>query len=377
MGGAPFLVPNTLANPFLRIFSGSTAIAQNDDWETTDPLCANMGFFCGGPAEIAAAGLDPCDPNPGQSTVPPGCAQESAILITLPPGAYTAIQSGVGGTSGIGLIEAFEVDGGASPSKLINISTRARTETGDNVMIGGFIIGGSSVKTVAIRARGPSMSGAPFFVPGTLANPFLRLFSGSTVIAFNDNWQDLQPEEVTAVGLGPCEPNPGQTIPPDNCAQESAIIVSLPPGGYTAIVTGVGGGTGVGLTEFFELNDVVIPNVVGNYTGSATLTQSSCQNPANIGSFGFSSTVNIGSQTGSLFTGTGTFTGTSTVNLTFAGTATSGSDLMGSFTFASAIGSGSGTFTGSLAGNAIAINLSGQATSGETCLLSGSLSGTR
>jgi hypothetical protein len=337
-----------------------------------------MGFFCGGPAEIAATGLDPCDPNPGQSTVPPGCAQESAILITLPPGDYTAIESGVGGTSGIGLIEAFEVDGGASPSKLINISTRGRTDAGDNVMIGGFIIGGSSVKTVGIRARGPSMSGAPFFVPGTLANPFLRLFSGSTVIAFNDNWQDLQPEEVTAVGLGPCEPNPGQTNPPDNCAQESAMIVSLPPGGYTAIVTGVDGGTGVGLTEFFELNDVMIPNVVGNYTGSATVTQSSCQNPANNGTTpGFSSTVNIGSQTGSLFSGTGTFTGTSTVNLTFAGSATAGSDLMGSFTFASAIGSGSGTFTGSLAGNAIAINFTGQLTSAETCVLTGSLSGTR
>jgi hypothetical protein len=275
------------------------------------------------------------------------------------------------------LIEAFEVDGGASPSKLINISTRARTETGDNVMIGGFIIGGTSVKTIGIRARGPSMSGAPFFVPGTLANPFLRLFSGSTVIAFNDNWQDLQPDEIAAAGLDPCEPNPGQTNSPDNCAQESAMIVSLPPGGYTAIVTGAGGGTGIALAEVFELDDLVIPNVIGSYTGSATVTQASCQSPANNGNFGFSSTVNIGSQTGSLFTGTGTFSGVSTVNLTFAGTATAGSDLMGSFTFASAIGSGSGTFTGSLAGNAIAINLSGQATSGETCLFSGSLSGTR
>jgi hypothetical protein len=169
MGGPPFFVPVALANPFLRIFSGATAIAQNDDWQTNDPLCANMGFACGGPAEIAATNLDPCDPNPGQSTVPPGCAQESAILIMLPPGDYTAIQSGVGGASGIGLIEAFEVDGGANPSKLINISTRVRIGTVDNVMIGGFIIGGSSVKTVGIRARGPSMSGAPFFVPGLQA----------------------------------------------------------------------------------------------------------------------------------------------------------------------------------------------------------------
>jgi hypothetical protein len=110
LGGAPFSIPGTLGNPFLRIFSGSTVIAQNDDWQTTDPLCASMGLVCGGPAEISATGLDPCDPNPNQSTSPPGCSQEAAILITLAPGAYTAIQSGVGGGTGIGLIEVFEMN---------------------------------------------------------------------------------------------------------------------------------------------------------------------------------------------------------------------------------------------------------------------------
>jgi hypothetical protein len=110
LGGAPFSIPGTLGNPFLRIFSGSTNIAQNDDWQTTDPLCASMGLVCGGPAEISATGLDPCDPNPTQSTSPPGCSQEAAILITLAPGAYTAIQSGVGGGTGIGLIEVFDME---------------------------------------------------------------------------------------------------------------------------------------------------------------------------------------------------------------------------------------------------------------------------
>jgi hypothetical protein len=110
LGGPPFSIPGTLANPFLRIFSGSTSIAQNDDWQTSDPLCASMGLVCGGAAEIAATGLDPCDPNPTQSTAPPGCSQEAAILITLAPGAYTAVQSGVGGGTGIGLIEVFDMD---------------------------------------------------------------------------------------------------------------------------------------------------------------------------------------------------------------------------------------------------------------------------
>jgi hypothetical protein len=375
MGGAPFFVPGTVADPLLQIFSSSTMLAQNNDWQTSDPTCAGMGFTCGASTEISATGLDPCRANPGQSTSPPGCTQESAILITLPPGAYTAIESGVGGATGVGLIEIFEVDGGASPSKLVNISTRARVETGDNVMIGGFVIEGSAPKTVLLRARGPSMSGAPFFVPGTLPDPTFRLFSGQTVIAFNDNWQERQTEEITATGLDPCQPNPGQSSPPVNCLLESAMLLSLPPGGYTAIVTGVGGGTGVGLVEAFKVNDVSIPNVTGSYGGgSATVTQSSCQNPANNGTVGLSPAVNIASQNGSVFTGTGTLTGAITINLAISGTATAGSDLMGSFAFSSGLGSGSGTFTGLLSGNSIGISFSGQVTSGETCAVTGTLS---
>ena len=266
MGSAPFSIPGTLANPFLRIFSGSTSIAQNDNWQIIDPLCASMGFVCGGPAEISATGLDPCDPNPGQSTSPPGCTQESAILITLAPGAYTAIQSGVGGGSGIGLVEVFEVDAGASPSKLTNISTRGPVGTGDDVMIGGFIIEGTVPKRVLVRARGPSMGSAPFSIPGTLANPFLRIFSGSTSIAQNDNWQIIDPlcasmgfvcggpAEISATGLDPCDPNPGQSTSPPGCTQESAILITLAPGAYTAIQSGVGGGSGIGLVEVFDLD---------------------------------------------------------------------------------------------------------------------------
>ena len=379
MSGAPFFVPGTVGDPFLQIFSSSTMIAQNNDWQTSDPTCAGTGFTCGAPSEISATGLDPCRANPGQSTSPPGCTQEAAILITLPPGGgYTAIESGVGGATGIGLIEVFEIDGGATPSKLVNIATRGRVETGDNVMIGGFVVEGSSPKTVLLRARGPSMSGAPFFVPATLPDPTFQLFSGQTVIAFNDNWQERQPEEITATGLDPCQPNPGEVSPPVNCALESAMLLSLPPGGYTAIVTGAGGGTGVGLVEVFKVNDVAIPNVTGSYGGgSATVTQSSCQNPANNGTIGLSAAVNIGSQSGSIFTGTGTLTGAITINLAISGTATAGSDLMGSFAFSSGVGTGSGTFTGLLSGNSIGISFSGQVTNGETCAVTGTLSGAR
>jgi hypothetical protein len=92
---------------------------------------------------------------------------------------------------------------------LVNISTRGFVGTGDNVMIGGFIIAGTAPVQVLIRARGPSMSGAPFFVPGTLSNPFLQILSGQSVIAQNDNWQATQQAEITATGLDPCKPNPG------------------------------------------------------------------------------------------------------------------------------------------------------------------------
>jgi len=129
--------------------------------------------------------------------------------------------------------------------------------TGDDVMIGGFIIGGSEAKTVLVRARGPTLT--DFGVPGELANPFMQLFSGQTVIAQNDNWQVTDPlcgapavscggqAEIVATGLDPCVGNL------TGCANESSILITLPPGPYTAHVSGIGGGTGVGLFEVFEV----------------------------------------------------------------------------------------------------------------------------
>jgi CSLREA domain-containing protein len=259
MGGAPFFVPGTLANPLLRLFSGQTVIAQNDNWQDA-PNCS--GFPCEDAAHITSTGLDPCQPNPGQAGPPANCNLESAILVTLPPGAYTASVTGADGGTGVGLVEVFEMDDSVG-FELSNISTRSFVQNGDNVMIGGLIIEGNTPATVLIRARGPSMSGAPFFVPGTLADPFLQLFSGQDVIAQNNNWQDAptctgfvcgNAAQIAATGLDPCQPNPGQTTSPPGCTQESAILITLPPGGYTAIISGVGGGTGVGLVEAFEIS---------------------------------------------------------------------------------------------------------------------------
>ena len=129
-----------------------------------------------------------------------------------------------------------------------SIATRGIVQTGDNVMIGGFIIGGSGPKTVVVRARGPSL--AQFGVPGVLANPFLQLYSGQTVIASNDNWQQAtNASAITASGQAPTDVN------------EAAILTTLNPGPYTAIVTGVGNTQGVAIVEVFEIDAFTVPLV--------------------------------------------------------------------------------------------------------------------
>ena len=149
---------------------------------------------------------------------------------------HTAIVSGVSGGAGVAIIEVYEIDQPQNP--VINISTRGQVQTGDNVMIGGFIIQGSASQTVLIRAVGPALANSG--VAGVLANPKLDLYSGQTVIASNDNWQTAgNAAAISASGLAPANP------------LESAILMTLTPGAYTAIVSGADGGSGVGMVEVF------------------------------------------------------------------------------------------------------------------------------
>jgi hypothetical protein len=164
----------------------------------------------------------------------PTAGLESAILVNLNPGPYTAIVSGLSGATGIAIVEVLEIDNPASP--LVNIATRGRVQTGDNVMIAGFIISGSTPQTLLIRVRGPSL--AAYGLTGVLADPVLQLYSGSGVIASNDNWINASNwAAIQATGLQPTD------------ARESAILITLSPGPYTAIVTGAGGSTGVAIVE--------------------------------------------------------------------------------------------------------------------------------
>ena len=206
-----------LANPILELRNSSgDLLAMDDDWRTG-----------GQEAEIIATGIQP------------GNDLESAIVATLPANgsAYTAIVRGVNDGTGIGVVEAYDLDRTVD-SKLANISTRGLVQTGDDVLIGGLIVLGQNPLRVIVRAIGPSLP-----VPGVLANPTLELHNGSgALIASNDDWRSDQETEIIATG-----------IPPSNDL-ESAIVQNLAPGNYTAIVRGVDGITGVALVEAYGLN---------------------------------------------------------------------------------------------------------------------------
>jgi hypothetical protein len=212
--GPSLSVPGVLADPVLELHDvGGQLLASNDNWGAS----ANK-------QEIV------------DSTVAPSNDKESAIVATLAPAAYTAVVSGVNGGTGLAVVEVYDLDT-TTDSKLANISTRAPVQTGNNVLIAGFIVLGQQSQNVIVRALGPSL---PF--AGTLADPMLELHDGNgALLDSNDNWRSSQQTQIMAT-----------TIPPANDA-ESAIVATLPPGNFTAVVRGSNGTTGVGLIEVYQL----------------------------------------------------------------------------------------------------------------------------
>ena len=216
-GGQP--IPDSMADPKVIVFDGRTGseIAANNDWMTGARR-----------QELIDRGLAPSD------------SHEAAEVLTLEPGAYTATIEGANGESGVGLIELYDLQQGAA-ANAVNISTRGRVQTGDNVLIGGFIVGGAETQRIMVRAMGPSLSARG--VAGALQNPTLELVNASgTPVASNDNWRSSQEAEISASGLAPTDD------------AESAIIRPLTPGNYTGVVRGAGGSTGVGLVEVYRLS---------------------------------------------------------------------------------------------------------------------------
>ena len=216
-----FGIPGVLANPTLDLFQGATLLFSNDDWQNSPQQ-----------AEIAASGFAPSDP------------AESAIIWTLTPGqGYTAIVRGANGTAGVGVVEVYDLDH-LPDSKLGNISTRGFVDVDSNVMIAGLIAGPSNGTSlnVLMRALGPTLG--DFGVPNALANPTLELVNASgTVIRSNDNWKDnpQQRAQIEAAGLAPTHD------------EEAALVETVAPGAYTAIVRGSGRTTGVALVEAYNI----------------------------------------------------------------------------------------------------------------------------
>jgi plastocyanin len=214
--GPSLPLAGALANPVLELRDSSGGLIRaNDNWRSDQE------------AEIIATGI------------PPTNDLESVIVATLPANssAYTAIVRGVNNGTGIGVVEAYDLDRTVN-SKLANISTRGFVQTSDNVLIGGLIVLGQDPLRVIVRAIGPSLP-----VTGVLGNPTMELRDGSgTLIASNDNWRSDQEAEIIATG-----------IPPANDL-ESAIVRNLTPGNYTAIVRGVNNTTGIAVVEAYGLN---------------------------------------------------------------------------------------------------------------------------
>lgn len=207
-------VNESLADPTLELHGSSGGpTASNDNWRDTQE------------DELKA------------TTIPPTNDYDSSIVRSLQPGAYTAIVAGKGGTTGVGLVEVYDLDRTVD-SKLANIATRGRVDQGDNVLIAGTIILGNGTTTVLFRALGPSTG-----IPNRLADPTLELHDGQGgIVATNDNWQDTQEDAIRGTTIPPTDPN------------EAAILQTLTPGAYTAIVRGKNNATGVALIEAYQLN---------------------------------------------------------------------------------------------------------------------------
>jgi len=215
-------VPGALADPFLELHDGTGAtIKTNDNWGDADNK-----------QDMIDSGVAPTSPN------------ESGILMTVPSDSnnafYTAVVRGAGNTTGIGLVEVYDLDSGPG-STLLNISTRGQVGVDPNALIGGFFVGGTDSKQILVRAIGPSLAAAN--VPNPLADPTLEFFNGQgTKIDSNDDWMNSpQKTQIQASGLAPTN------------AKESAILQTLAAGPYTAVVRGVNGGTGVGSVEVYQL----------------------------------------------------------------------------------------------------------------------------
>jgi hypothetical protein len=227
LGQNPFNVPGALANPRLELF------------RERDLIASNAGVASGGNSAAIAAAAQQIGAFPLGSS-----GNDAAIFTTLAPGNYTAVVGSATTNTGVVLVEVYDLSAAAVGQKLLNISTRAMAGSAENTLIAGVVVAGSAPKRVLIRAIGPGL--APFGLTGILAQPTLTLFSGNQVVASNTNWTTSADSAVIAAASA--------TVGAFGLAnQDSALIVTLSTGNYTAQVSGPGTTTGIALIEVYEL----------------------------------------------------------------------------------------------------------------------------
>jgi hypothetical protein len=239
LAGAPFNVAGSLANPSLELYAGNNRnpVLTNDDW----------GNQAAGPAQAAA--IQQAAARVGAFALPPN-SRDAAVLVTLPPGPYTVMANAPGNSSGVVLIEAYDVtQTNVAGPKAANVSTRGAVGTGSNQLIAGFVVGGAVSRRVLIRGAGPTL--ASLGVPGVLADPQLRLVSQATgeTIRTNDNWGSGEDASIIAAAAAAAG-----AFPFPSTSRDAAMIVMLAPGAYTAQLTGVGNSTGVGIVEVYDVD---------------------------------------------------------------------------------------------------------------------------
>lgn len=230
-----FSVPDVLADPVLELHGpGGPAIMTNNNWRDAQE------------AEIQATGI------------PPTNNLESAIVVTLAPGAYTAIVRGNGNTSGVGLVEFYDLNQSVN-SRLANLSTRAFVSTGDNIVIAGFVLSyhnGSA--RIVLRGIGPSLAPGSFPPGAVLADPTLELRdSNAALLAANNDWLDNAAQAAEIISLG--------MAPTNNL--EPALVVTFPPGIYTALLAGRNNTTGIALVEVYDFDQINHIPIVISFDG--------------------------------------------------------------------------------------------------------------
>ena len=214
-------VGGALADPRFTLFRGAVLLSGNDNWSGADAAAmAATGAFA-----LTAASKD------------------AALLTALPAGAYTAPVTATDGGNGIALLEVYETPSTAA-GVLVNGSTRAYVGTGESVLIPGFVVGGTGTLRLLIRAVGPTL--ADFGVTGTLVDPTMTLFRGSTALALNDNWSAA----ANAAEIASAAQMVGAFALP-NGSRDAAMLTTLPPGAYTVVVSGVGTTSGTALVELY------------------------------------------------------------------------------------------------------------------------------